>query len=187
MLDNVIDLNFYPTQEARNANMRHRPIGLGLMGLHDVLHVLNVEIDSDEAVKFNDNLFEHYSHHAIWASSQLAQERGKYESYQGSLWDQDIFPIDSWKALMEYKGQTVSAKTSADYSEVRDHVKEHGMRNSNVMAIAPTATIGYINGVEQSIEPNFSVLFVYENKSGNKSKCKMETKSKTKTKAKTKI
>lgn len=167
MLDNVIDINFYPTKEARHSNLKHRPVGLGLMGLHDVLHILNIDIDSDEAVKFNDRLFEHYSHHAILASSKLAKERGAYETYKGSLWSQNIFPIDSWKALMNYRGKRVSTKTEKDYSAIRKHVQEHGMRNSNVMAIAPTATIGYINGVEQSIEPNFSVLFVYENKSGN--------------------
>jgi ribonucleoside-diphosphate reductase alpha chain len=167
MLDNVIDLNFYPTNEARNSNMKHRPVGLGLMGLHDILHILNIRIDSNEAVKFNNRLFEHYSYHAIWASSSLAKERGKYKSYEGSLWDQGVFPIDSWKNLMNYRGKRVSTKTTVDYSLIGDHVKEYGMRNSNVMAIAPTATIGYINGVEQSIEPNFSVLFVYENKSGN--------------------
>ena len=167
MLDNVIDINFYPTKEAKNSNLKHRPIGLGIMGLHDVLHILNINIDSDEAVEFNDRLFEHYSHHAIFASSKLAKERGAYESYEGSLWSQNILPIDSWKNLMNYRGKRVSIKTDNDFTFVRDHIKEYGMRNSNVMAIAPTATIGYINGVEQSIEPNFSVLFVYENKSGN--------------------
>ena len=167
MLDNVIDINFYPTKEAEKSNLRHRPIGLGIMALHDVLHILNINIDSDEASKFNDKLFEFYSHHAIYASSMLAKERGSYGSYEGSLWSQNIFPIDSWKNLMNYRGKKVSTKTENDFTFVRDHVKEHGMRNSNVMAIAPTATIGYINGVEQSIEPNFSVLFVYENKSGN--------------------
>jgi ribonucleoside-diphosphate reductase alpha chain len=137
------------------------------MALHDVLHILNINIDSDEALEFNDKLFEFYSHQAIYASSMLAKERGSYGSYEGSLWSQNIFPIDSWKNLMNYRGKKVSTKTENDFTFVRDHVKEHGMRNSNVMAIAPTATIGYINGVEQSIEPNFSVLFVYENKSGN--------------------
>jgi ribonucleoside-diphosphate reductase alpha chain len=167
MLDNVIDLNFYPTKEAEKSNLRHRPIGLGLMGLHDILHVFNIQIDSDEAVKFNDKLFEHYSNHAILASSELAKERGRYKSYEGSLWDQGIFPIDSWKNLMNYRGKDARPRSNPEYSYIREHVNEHGMRNSNVMAIAPTATIGYINGVEQSIEPNFSVLFVYENKSGN--------------------
>jgi|TARA_R110000824_G_scaffold14840_5_gene62820 ribonucleoside-diphosphate reductase alpha chain len=167
ILDNVIDLNFYPTKEARNSNFRHRPIGLGMMGLHDILHTLNIKIDSDEAVKFNDELFERYSYNAILASSQLARERGSYSSYDGSLWSQDVFPIDSWNNLMNYRGKESNLGNLKEHNKVREHVAQHGMRNSNVMAIAPTATIGYINGVEQSIEPNFSVLFVYENKSGN--------------------
>ena len=179
-LDNVVDLNFYPTKEAENSNLKHRPIGLGMMALHDVLHKMNINIDSDEAVKFNDKLFEFYSMHAIYASSLLAKERGKYETYEGSLWSGGIFPVDSYNNLMVYKGKqkvpeqsatgkplTGHGQTLDEWAEVRIHVGEYGMRNSNVMAIAPTATIGYINGVEQSIEPNFSVLFVYENKSGN--------------------
>jgi ribonucleoside-diphosphate reductase alpha chain len=180
MLDNVIDINFYPTKEAENSNLKNRPIGLGVMGIHDILHIKNINIDSDKAVKFNDKLFEFYSMHAIYASSLLAEERGSYQTYEGSLWHQGTFPIDSYNNLMVYKGKQEVPKESAtgkpltgkgqtfkDWQKVRAHVNEFGMRNSNVMAIAPTATIGYINGVEQSIEPNFSVLFVYENKSGN--------------------
>jgi len=180
ILDNVIDINFYPTLEASKSNLRHRPIGLGMMGLHDVLHVKNIQIDSDEAVEFNDKLFEFYSLHAIYASSILAKERGSYETYEGSLWHGGVFPIDSYNNLMVYRGKqkvpkesvtgkqlTGKGQTLEEWKKVRTHVNKHGMRNSNVMAIAPTATIGYINGVEQSIEPNFSVLFVYENKSGN--------------------
>jgi ribonucleoside-diphosphate reductase alpha chain len=180
ILDNVIDLNFYPTKEASNSNLKHRPVGLGMMAVHDVLHRMNIKMDSDEAIQFNDKLFEFYSMHAIYASSLLAQERGAYETYEGSLWSKGVLPIDSYNNLMVYKGkQKVSKKSSTgkpltghgqtleDWSGVREHISEFGMRNSNVMAIAPTATIGYINGVEQSIEPNFSVLFVYENKSGN--------------------
>jgi len=172
ILDNVIDINFYPTEEAKNSNLKNRPIGLGMMGLHDLLHVKNVKIDSKEAVSFNDELFEFYSMHAIYASSILAAERGKYETYEGSLWSRGVFPIDSYNNLMSYRSKSNQAKTGKGeklehWSKVRQHVAEFGMRNSNVMAIAPTATIGYINGVEQSIEPNFSVLFVYENKSGN--------------------
>ena len=166
-LDNVIDLNFYPTKEASNSNLKNRPIGLGMMALHDVLHRMNINIDSDEAVKFNDKLFEFYSYHSILASSHLAKEKGSYKTYKGSLWSQDKLPIDSYADLMKYKGKKTNLKSLLDWSEVREHIAEHGMRNSNVMAIAPTATIGYINGVEQSVEPNFSVLFVYENKSGN--------------------
>jgi ribonucleoside-diphosphate reductase alpha chain len=167
MLDNVIDLNFYPTEESRNSNLKNRPVGLGLMGMHDILHMLNVPFDSDQAITINDEIFEYYSYQAILASSQLAKERGKYETYDGSLWDENVFPIDSWKNLMDYRGEKVNTDTRWNHDKVREHVSLHGMRNSNVMAIAPTATIGYINGVEQSIEPNFSVLFVYENQSGN--------------------
>ena len=180
MLDNVIDINFYPTKEAENSNLKNRPIGLGMMGLHDILHIKNINIDSNEAVDFNDKLFEFYSMNAIHASSNLAAERGSYQTYEGSLWSQGVFPIDSYNNLMVYKGKQEAPKESVtgkplagqgqtleDWAKVRIHVSEHGMRNSNVMAIAPTATIGYINGVEQSVEPNFSVLFVYENKSGN--------------------
>jgi ribonucleoside-diphosphate reductase alpha chain len=180
MLDNVIDINFYPTKEAENSNLKHRPVGLGIMGIHDALHKLNIVIDSDEAVSFNDKLFEFYSMHAIYSSSILAAERGAYKTYKGSLWHGGVFPIDSHNNLMSYRNKNKSSKnpeknrpstgkgqTLKDWAKVREHVAEFGMRNSNVMAIAPTATIGYINGVEQSVEPNFSVLFVYENKSGN--------------------
>ena len=168
MLDNVIDLNFYPTKEAENSNFKNRPIGLGVMAFHDVLHKLNIPIDSDEAIQFNDKLFEFYSCHAIYASSKLAKERGRYKTYEGSLWSVGQLPIDSYNSLMAYrKNKTKASENMKEWNEVRKHISEFGMRNSNVMAIAPTATIGYINGVEQSIEPNFSVLFVYENKSGN--------------------
>ena len=166
-LDSVVDLNFYPTKEAENSNLKHRPIGLGMMALHDICHRMNINIDSDEAVKFNDELFEFYSYHAIYASSLLAKEKGRYETFEGSLWSQDKLPIDSYADLMKYKGNRFEPKTTLDWGIVRESISQNGMRNSNVMAIAPTATIGYINGVEQSIEPNFSVLFVYENKSGN--------------------
>ena len=166
-LDSVVDINFYPTKEAENSNLRHRPIGLGMMALHDVCHRMNINIDSDEAIEFNDKLFEFYSYHAILASSKLAKEKGKYQTFEGSLWSQNKLPIDSYADLMKYKGKEFKPKTSLDWDVVRNSIAENGMRNSNVMAIAPTATIGYINGVEQSIEPNFSVLFVYENKSGN--------------------
>jgi len=167
-LDSVVDLNFYPTEEARSSNLKHRPIGLGMMALHDILHKLNINIDSEEAVEFNDKLFEFYSMNAIYASSLLAKEKGAYETYKGSLWSDNILPIDSYNNLMSYRGKNTKDKESLkEWSDVRKHISQHGMRNSNVMAIAPTATIGYINGIEQSIEPNFSVLFVYENKSGN--------------------
>ena len=172
-LDSVVDLNFYPTKEAENSNLKHRPIGLGMMALHDVCHRMNINIDSDEAVDFNDKLFEFYSYHAIMASSKLAKEKGKYDTFEGSLWSKNILPIDSHNNLMHYKSKAKEAERGSgetmtdEWLELRAHISKFGMRNSNVMAIAPTATIGYINGVEQSIEPNFSVLFVYENKSGN--------------------
>jgi ribonucleoside-diphosphate reductase alpha chain len=139
------------------------------MGLHDVLHILDIDIDSDKAISFNDKLFEIYSRHAIESSAELAKEKGAYPNFSGSLWDQNILPIDSYNNLMAYKGKkTVGLPdNSTAWEECRQKIKKYGMRNSNVMAIAPTATIGYINGVEQSIEPNFSTLFVYENKSGN--------------------
>ena len=167
MLDNVIDINFYPTKESSNSNLQHRPVGLGMMGMHDVLHLLNINFDSTEAINFNDKIFEFYSKESILASATLAKERGPYQSYKGSLWDHGIFPLDSWNLLMDYRGKNKTHKTNFKWDSTREFVAQNGMRNSNVMAIAPTATIGYINGVEQSIEPNFSVLFVYENKSGN--------------------
>ena len=171
MLDNVIDLNFYPTAESKNSNLQHRPIGLGMMGLHDILHILDIQIDSNEGIEFSDKLFEFYSRHAISSSSLLSKERGSYPTFSGSLWDEGIFPIDSYDQLMRYKGKeavaSISPTKESAWNQCRETVIKYGMRNSNVMAIAPTATIGYINGVEQSIEPNFSTLFVYENKSGN--------------------
>ena len=169
LLDNVIDLNFYPTKEAENANMQHRPIGLGMMATHDVLQLVNLQYDSDEAVKYVDELTEFFSYHAILSSSQLAQERGSYKTYSGSLWDKGELPIDTYNRLLDFRKKSSGTPRGGkmDWSEVRESISKYGIRNSNTMAIAPTATIGYINGVEQSIEPNFSVLFVYENKSGN--------------------
>jgi ribonucleoside-diphosphate reductase alpha chain len=169
LLDNVIDLNFYPTKEAENANMQHRPVGLGMMATHDILQILDIQYDSDEAAVFVDGLTEFFSYNAIYASSLLAKERGSYKTYAGSLWDQGILPMDTYNNLMRYRKSKSRAKPSEniDWKVLREHITRYGMRNSNTMAIAPTATIGYINGVEQSIEPNFSVLFVYECKSGN--------------------
>jgi ribonucleoside-diphosphate reductase alpha chain len=165
-LDNVIDINFYPTKEAYNANMRHRPIGMGTMGWADAYAKLGIQQDSDEGIKFADELMEYISYHAILTSSKLAKERGKYESYEGSTWSQNKLPIDTWNALMKWKGKKTS-KAILDWAPVRDSIKENGIRNSNTMAIAPNASIAYQVGCEQSIEPFFSVLFRYENKSGN--------------------
>ena len=168
-LDNVIDINFYPTREAYNANSRHRPIGMGCMGWADVYVKLGIAQDSDAATELSDELMEFISYHAIMTSSELAKERGRYSSFEGSLWDQDILPIDSYDKLMDWKkdGVKVGGKGKLDWQPVRDHIKEHGMRNSNTMAIAPNASIAYLLGCEQSIEPFFSMLFRYENMSGN--------------------
>ena len=165
-LDNVIDINFYPTKEAHNANMRHRPIGMGTMGWADAYAKLGIQQDSPEGVKLADELMEYISYHAILTSSQLAAERGKYESYEGSTWSQNKLPIDTWNTLMKWKGSKPS-KSTLDWTKVRESIKKHGIRNSNTMAIAPNASIAYQVGCEQSIEPFYSVLFRYENKSGN--------------------
>ena len=169
LLDNVVDLNFYPTKEAANSNLQHRPIGLGMMATHDVLQLADIQYDSDEAVEYIDELTEFFSYNAILSSSKLAQERGSYKTFSGSLWDKGELPIDTYNKLLDFRKKSGSSPVGGklDWSEVRESISKYGIRNSNTMAIAPTATIGYINGVEQSIEPNFSVLFVYENKSGN--------------------
>ena len=168
-LDNVIDINFYPTREAFNANSRHRPIGMGTMGWADVYAKLGIVQDSDEAVALADELMEFVSYNAIMTSSELAKERGRYSTFEGSLWDQDILPIDTYNQLMDWKkdGVKIGGNGKLDWTPVREHIKAHGMRNSNTMAIAPNASIAYILGCEQSIEPFFRMLFRYENLSGN--------------------
>tara|TARA_B100000424_G_scaffold101813_1_gene76595 strand:- start:3834 stop:6278 length:2445 start_codon:yes stop_codon:yes gene_type:complete len=166
MLDNVVDINFYPTKESENANMRHRPVGLGSMGWHDVFYALDIDYSSEEAVSLSDKIYENISYAAILGSSKLAKERGTYQTYKGSLWDQNILPIDTYKKLLKTRGKREKVETTLDWSIVRDHIKQHGMRNSNTMAIAPTATISYICGCSQSIEPNFGVMFVYSTLSG---------------------
>jgi len=173
MLDNVIDLNFYPTKEAEKANLSHRPVGAGSMGWADVFHSYGVNFSSSDAVKFSDELYEFISYHCILNSSKLAKKRGEYSTYKGSLWDQDILPIDTYKELINFLGEKPIIHRGkkfcpeVDWKIVRNSIKENGMRNSNTMAIAPTATISYIQGCSPCIEPDFSVLFVYENKSGN--------------------
>ena len=173
MLDNVIDLNFYPTKESKKANLSPRPVGAGTMGWSDVFHSYKLDFSSDEAVKFSDELYEFISNHCIMNSSKLAKERKKYSSYKGSLWSEGILPIDSYKYLMDYLNQKPlihrgkKYTPEVDWKSVRKHIQEHGMRNSNTMAVAPTATISYIQGCAPSVEPDFSVLFAYENKSGN--------------------
>ena len=168
MLDNVIDINFYPTPEARTSNCRHRPIGLGLMGFQDALHKLGISYASDEAVTFADRSMEVISYFAILASTDLARERGTYSSYQGSKWDRGMLPIDSIETLEEERQEPlqVDRSTTLEWDLVRQAVAEHGMRNSNIMAIAPTATISTIIGVTQSIEPSYKHLYVKSNLSG---------------------
>jgi ribonucleoside-diphosphate reductase alpha chain len=170
MLDNVIDINFYPTDEAQKSNQRHRYVGMGSMGWHDLFHARNIPIDSDDAVALSDEVYEFISRNAIMASSMLAKERGTYPSYEGSLWSKNIFPIDTYADVIRQRGdnaiQIGDMQESLEWTEVREHVKQHGMRNALTMAIAPTATISYIAGCAQSTEPNFSVLFVYSTLSG---------------------
>ena len=173
MLDNVIDLNFYPTKEAEKANMSHRPVGAGTMGWADVFNAHKINFSSEDAVKFSDELYEFISYHCLQNSSKLAEEKGSYSSYEGSLWSQGILPIDTYKSLMDYLGEKPIIHRGKkyvpelDWKDLRACIGLHGMRNSNTMAIAPTATISYIQGCSASIEPDFSTLFVYENKSGN--------------------
>lgn len=168
MLDNVIDINFYPTPEAKNANLRHRPVGLGLMGYQDALSALNLAFASEEAVAFADRSMEAISYFSIFASSRLAAERGQYDSYTGSKWDRGLLPIDTMKLLEQERGSRVDVdqECTLDWQIVRDQVAQHGMRNSNCMAIAPTATISTIVGCTQSIEPTYKQLYSKSNLSG---------------------
>lgn len=168
MLDNVIDINFYPTEEAKNSNFRHRPIGLGIMGLQDALYKTNIPFDTEHGVEFSDRSMEIISYYAILASSELAKERGTYESYKGSKWDRDIFPNDTIKLLEEERGMKIEITKDErlNWSRVREHVKKHGMRNSNTMAIAPTATISNIAGCFPCIEPIYKNIYVKSNISG---------------------
>ncbi|MDR2173118.1 MAG: ribonucleoside-diphosphate reductase subunit alpha [Burkholderiales bacterium] len=168
MLDNVIDINFYAVDKAKNANMKHRPVGLGLMGFQDCLHLMRVPYASDTAVHFADTSMEAICYYAYWASSELAQERGVYSSYKGSLWHRGILPLDSIALLERERGGHLDVDTSStlDWGELRKKIKAHGMRNSNCVAIAPTATISNIIGVSQSIEPDYQNLYVKSNLSG---------------------
>lgn len=168
MLDNVIDINFYPTIEARNANLRHRPIGLGLMGFQDALYIQGISYASHEAAQFADESMEAISYYAILASSELAKERGAYSSYKGSKWERGLLPIDTIALVQKERGGfcDMDLKATFDWTPVRESIKKHGMRNSHTMAIAPTATISNITGVTQSIEPMYKHLFVKSNLSG---------------------
>ena len=169
MLDNVIDINYYSVPQAKNSNMLHRPVGLGLMGFQDALYKQQLAYGSEQAVTFADHSMEAISYYAIEASSELAAERGAYSSYQGSLWSQGIFPIDSLQKLIDERGADyiqVDQSQTLDWPTLRSKVQQSGMRNSNVMAIAPTATIANITGVSQSIEPTYQNLYVKSNLSG---------------------
>jgi ribonucleoside-diphosphate reductase alpha chain len=169
MLDNVVDLCFYPTDEAERSNMRHRPVGLGTMGFHDALMQLAVPMDSEEAVEKANRWQEFVSYHAILNSSKLAAERNPYPSYEGSKWDRGLLPQDTVDRLEDERGREVPTEReeTLDWYVVREHVEEHGTRNSNTMAIAPTATVSTINGTTPSIEPLYSNLYVKSNMSGN--------------------
>jgi ribonucleoside-diphosphate reductase alpha chain len=168
MLDNVIDINYYAVPKARNSNVRHRPVGLGIMGFQDCLHMMRTPYASEAAVEFADRSMEAVCYYAYWASTELAAERGHYSSFAGSLWDRGILPQDSLKVLAEQRGGYVEVDMSAtmDWDALRARIKEHGMRNSNCVAIAPTATISNIIGVDACIEPTFQNLFVKSNLSG---------------------
>ncbi|MFL2851094.1 MAG: ribonucleoside-diphosphate reductase subunit alpha [Pseudohongiellaceae bacterium] len=169
MLDNVIDINYYSVPQAENSNLKHRPVGMGVMGFQDALYAQRIPYASEQAVEFADVSMEMISYYAINASTELAEERGRYESYDGSLWEQGILPIDSLKQLGEIRGADyfeVNMEQRLDWDGLRDRIKQTGMRNSNVLAIAPTATIANISGVSQSIEPTYQNLYVKSNLSG---------------------
>ncbi len=168
MLDNVIDINYYAVKKARDSNLRHRPVGLGIMGFQDCLHMMRTPYASTAALSFADTSMEAVCYYAYLASTELAQERGRYSSYQGSLWDRGILPQDSVQLLLQERGGylEVDASESMDWTVVRERIKQYGMRNSNCIAIAPTATISNIIGVSACIEPTYQNLYVKSNLSG---------------------
>ncbi len=168
MLDNVIEYNYYSVPAARNSNLRHRPVGLGIMGFQDALYKLRLPYASAEAISFADTSMEAVSYYAIQASADLAEERGRYSTFTGSLWSQGMLPIDSLQKLKDERGDYIQVDDSRtlDWDGLRARVRTVGMRNSNCMAIAPTATISNIAGVSQSIEPTYQNLFVKSNLSG---------------------
>jgi ribonucleoside-diphosphate reductase alpha chain len=168
MLDNVIDYNYYSVPQARRSNLRHRPVGMGIMGFQDALYKLRVPYGSESAVQFADTSMEAISYYAISASINLAEERGPYSSFEGSLWSQGILPIDSLSILEEHRDGFLDTNTdqTLEWDKLRKRLKSVGIRNSNCMAIAPTATISNICGVSQSIEPTYQNLFVKSNLSG---------------------
>lgn len=168
MLDNVVDINFYTIPEARRSNLKHRPVGLGMMGFQDALQMQSIAYTSELAVEFADISMEAISYNAIWASTELAEERGRYQSFDGSLWSKGILPIDSVEHVADARGGVDMDRTQRlDWAELRQRVTRYGMRNSNCLAIAPTATISNICGVSQSIEPAYQNLYVKTNMSGD--------------------
>jgi len=169
MLDNVIDINYYAVKKARDSNMRHRPVGLGVMGFQDALYELRIPYASKEAIRFADESMEAVCYHAYWASTELARERGRYSSYKGSLWDKGVLPLDTLDLLAQQRGEMyvdVDRSATLDWDTLRKKIAADGMRNSNCVAIAPTATISNIIGVDASIEPCFGNLSVKSNLSG---------------------
>lgn len=169
MLDNVIDINYYAVKKARDSNLRHRPVGLGVMGFQDALYELRIPYASKDAIQFADESMEAVCYYAYWASTELARERGKYSSYKGSLWDKGILPLDTLKLLADARGEQyvdVDRSATLDWDALRKKIAADGMRNSNCVAIAPTATISNIIGVDASIEPCFGNLSVKSNLSG---------------------
>nr|WP_084544775.1 ribonucleoside-diphosphate reductase subunit alpha [Derxia gummosa] len=168
MLDNVIDINYYAVPKARNSNLKHRPVGLGIMGFSDCLHLMHTPYASQEAIAFADTSMEAVCYHAYWASTELAAERGRYSTYRGSLWDRGILPQDTLALLAEQRGGYVEIDmgSTLDWDGLRARIREYGMRNSNCVAIAPTATISNIIGVSACIEPTFQNLYVKSNLSG---------------------
>jgi len=169
MLDNVIDINYYPVPQAKNSNMKHRPVGMGMMGFQDTLYMQKIPYASDDAITFADRSMEAISYFAIKASSELASERGSYSTYEGSLWSQGIMPVDTLNKVAIERGEKYcqfNTDETFDWPALREQVKTVGIRNSNIMAIAPTATIANITGISQSIEPTYQNLYVKSNLSG---------------------
>jgi ribonucleoside-diphosphate reductase alpha chain len=169
MLDNVVDINFYSVGKARNSNLKHRPVGMGIMGFQDCLHELRMPYASEAAVEFADRSMESVAYYAYWASTDLAEERGRYSSFKGSLWDKGILPFESIKLLAEQRGGSyleVNDSVTLDWNALKTRIKKFGMRNSNCLAIAPTATIANIVGVSASIEPTYQNIYVKSNLSG---------------------
>jgi ribonucleoside-diphosphate reductase alpha chain len=168
MLDNVIDLNYYPTEDSKRGNMRHRPVGVGVRGYHDALYMLGIDFDTPEAVAFANESMEAVAYHTILASSQLAKERGTYETYKGSKWDRGILPQDTIELLAQERGEEIRVHLGGklDWTPVREHIKQYGMRNSNTMAIAPTASTANLVGCIPCVEPIYKNIYVKSNKEG---------------------